>query len=263
VPVEASLTFRREDRPAIGRERIRILEAVAREGSITAAAKAVGLTYKATWDALDAMTNLFGRPLLETRHGGPAGGGARLTEAGRRLITSFSRLESELERVLRSLEPELAGIGLAPVEVLTGFLMRTSCRNVLRGTIIAITGDALSTDISIQVGAGPVIQALITRDSMASLGLCPGREVVALIKSSFVMLADPAVALRLSTRNRVAGTVSRCAIEGVSAEIVLDVGGGLSLTAAITADAVRELGLAPGAAATAVFDPSHVILAVD
>lgn len=263
MPLEASLTFRRDDRPAIGRERIRILEAVAREGSITAAAKAVGLTYKATWDALDAMGNLFGRPLLETRHGGASGGGATLTEAGRQLIGSFSRLEAELERVLRSLEPDLAGTGLAPVEVLTGFLMRTSCRNVLRGTVTRVRGDRLASIVSVRLGTGPVIHALITHDSMTALGLCPGREVVALIKSSFVMVAEPAAAQRLSTRNRVAGTVARCAVEGVAGEVVLDIGAGLTLTAAITAEAIRDLALSPGQPATAVFDESHVILAVD
>ena len=66
----------------MGRDRIRLLQAVAREGSITAGAKAAGLTYKAAWDALDAMANLFGRPLLETRTGGRAGGGARLSPTG-------------------------------------------------------------------------------------------------------------------------------------------------------------------------------------
>ena len=221
------------------------------------------MTYKATWDALDAMANLFGRPLLVTRHGGAAGGGARLTDAGRQLIASFNRLEAELERVLRSLEPELAETGLAPVEVLTGFLMRTSCRNVLRGTVTAIAGDVLASEVTIQAGAGPLIHALITRDSMAALGLCPGREVVALVKSSFVMLAAPEHAARLSTRNRIQGTVARCHIETTAAEVVLDIGSGLSLTASITADAVLDLRLSQGSRAVAFFDPGHVILAVD
>jgi molybdate transport system regulatory protein len=263
VSIQASLTFRRDERPAVGRERIRLLEAVAREGSITAAAKAVGLTYKAAWDGLDAMANLFGRPLIETRHGGPAGGGARLTEAGRSLIASFNRLEAELERVLRALEPELAPSGLAPVEVLTGFLMRTSCRNVLRGTVTAVRSERLAGEVSLQVPAGPVIHALITRESIAALGLCPGRDVVALVKSPFVMLAATEDANRLSCRNRIPGTVARCDSDGVAAEVVLDIGAGMTITAAITADAVRGLALAPGVPATAVFDSSHVILAVD
>src|ERR1700680_2151356 len=109
MAIEALVTLRSEDVPAMGRDRIRLLEAVAREGSITAGAKAIGLTYKAAWDALDAMTNLFGRPLRVTRAGGRAAGGASLTPTGIRVIEAFGRLEAEIARVLRALEPELAG----------------------------------------------------------------------------------------------------------------------------------------------------------
>src|SRR4249919_443570 len=106
MTIEATVTLRSENVPNVGRDRIRLLQAVAREGSITAGAKAVGLTYKAAWDALDAMANLFGRPLLETRTGGRTGGGAFLTPAGLRVIEAFSRLEGEMTRALRAVEPE-------------------------------------------------------------------------------------------------------------------------------------------------------------
>ena len=109
MTIEASITLKSKEVPAVGRERIRLLECVARSGSITAGAKAVGLSYKAAWDALDAMANLFGKPLLETRAGGRAGGGASLTATGIRVVEAFHRLEAELTRVLGQLEPELAG----------------------------------------------------------------------------------------------------------------------------------------------------------
>src|ERR1700732_275215 len=112
MAIEALVTMRSEDVPAVGRDRIRLLEAVAREGSIAAGAKAVGLTYKAAWDALDTMANLFGRPLLEKRAGGGAGGGATLTATGLRVIAAFRRLEAEMARVVRALEPDLAGTGI-------------------------------------------------------------------------------------------------------------------------------------------------------
>src|SRR5882724_11486914 len=109
MAIEATITLKSDDVSGVGRDRIRLLQSVARAGSITAGAKAAGLTYKAAWDALDAMTNLFGRPLLETRTGGRAGGGASLTPTGVRVIEAFGRLEAEMSRVLRSLEPGLAG----------------------------------------------------------------------------------------------------------------------------------------------------------
>lgn len=82
MTIEATVTLKSANIPGVGRDRIRLLQAVARAGSITAGAKAVGLTYKAAWDGLDAMANLFGQPLLQTRTGGRAGGGASLTPVG-------------------------------------------------------------------------------------------------------------------------------------------------------------------------------------
>ncbi len=75
MTIEALVTLKAESLSPVGRERIRLLEAVAREGSISAGARAVGLTYKAAWDALDAMANLFGQPLLETRAAARQGAG--------------------------------------------------------------------------------------------------------------------------------------------------------------------------------------------
>jgi molybdate transport system regulatory protein len=111
MTIEAIVTLGSENVAGVGRDRIRLLQAVAREGSITAGAKAAGLSYKAAWDALDAMTNLFGQPLLETRTGGRAGGGASLTPAGLSVIEAFGRLEAEMARTsVRSNPPLQAAV---------------------------------------------------------------------------------------------------------------------------------------------------------
>src|SRR5262245_5746033 len=186
--IEASITLKSEETPAVGSERIRLLEAVARTGSITSGAKVFGLSYKAAWDALDAMSNLFGRPLLETRSGGQGGGGAKLTPIGIRVIEAFHRLEAELSRLLDELESELAGTGIQPIHFLSGFLMRTSARNALRGTITGIVSDRLTSEVAVSVSDDTTIHALVTNDSVRELGLCPGREAIVLIKAPFVIV---------------------------------------------------------------------------
>jgi molybdate transport system regulatory protein len=263
MEIEALVTLKTGAAPAIGRERIRLLEAVAREGSITAGAKAVGLTYKAAWDALDAMANLFGQPLLETRAGGRAGGGARLTPAGVRVIRAFHRLEAEMARMVRAVEPELAGTGITPLNLVSGLLMKTSARNALRGTVTAIAADALSAEVAVAIPDAAVVHALVTGESVRELGLCAGREVVVLVKAPFVIVAPGVEPPRASVRNRLPGVVRRCEISAVSAEVVLDIGGGKTIAAAITAQSAKDLGLAPGTPAFALFDAAHVILAVD
>ncbi len=263
MPIEALVTLKAESLSPVGRERIRLLEAVAREGSITAGAKAVGLTYKAAWDALDAMSNLFGQPLLETRAGGKAGGGARLTPTGVRVIAAFTRLEAEMARIVRAIEPDLAGTGISPLNLMSGFLMKTSARNALRGTITAIATDALSAEVSVRISADTVIHALVTMESVRDLGLCVGREAVVLVKAPFVVIAPGETPPLVSVRNCLRGTIDRVETGAVSAEVVLDIGGGKTIASSLTARSVEALGLAPGRPAFALVDAAHVIIAID
>ncbi|NYZ13069.1 TOBE domain-containing protein [Azospirillum sp. RWY-5-1] len=261
--VEARLSFGADNASPVGRERIRLLEAVGREGSISAAARATGITYKAAWDAIDAMNNLFGRPLVAAQTGGRRGGGATLTEEGLRLVQTFHRLEAELARALRVLEPELAGTGLSASYLMWGFLMRTSARNALRGTIAAVTDGAVNAEVALTLSATTTLTAIVTRDSVRELGLIPGREATALIKSSFVILAPIDEARRTSVRNRVEGVVTRCERGAVNSEVTLDIGGGKTLTAIITRPSAEALGFRPGMPACALIDAAHIILAID
>ncbi len=263
MPIEAKITLRSDVVAGVGSDRIRLLQAVAREGSITAGAKAVGLTYKAAWDGLDAMANLFGRALLETRSGGRAGGGSVLTPAGVQVIEAFGRLEAEMDRVLRTLEPTLNGSGISPVGLVTGYFMKTSARNTLRGTIVDIRSDALNAEIAVAVTDKTTIHALVTSASLRELGLCVGRQVLVLIKAPFVLIATGEKPSALSARNCVPGIVNRCELSAVSAEVVLGIGDGKTLAASLTAHSVRRLELAPGKPAWAIFDEAHVIIAID
>lgn len=261
--LDAAVSLRSENGSPIGEQRIRLLEAVARERSISAGARAAGLSYKAAWDALDAMANLFGRPLLATRAGGKAGGGAELTETGIRVIQAFRRMEAEMARVVRALEPELAGTGISPINLVSGFLMRTSARNALRGTVIAIEQDAITADVAVEIAPGTVVHALVTNESVRELGLVIGRQAVVLIKAPFVVIAPGSEPPRTSMRNVVNGIVDRCAISAVNAEVVLDIGGGRTIAATITAHSAKAMELAAGKPALALFEAAHVIIAID
>ena len=202
MSVEAHVTLGGENLPPVGRERIRLLEEVGRAGSISGAARAVGITYKAAWDGIAALNNLFGRPVVAGQAGGKRGGGTALTPEGLRVIETFHRLEAELARTFKALEPELAGSGLSPNALLWSFLMRTSARNALRCTVAAVTEGAVNSEVTLDLGGGTALTAIITCESVRELGLCAGREAVALIKSSFVMLAPAGEVGRISVRNR-------------------------------------------------------------
>ena len=77
---------------------LELLASLEQTHSITAAARAVGLSYKAAWDAIESMNNLADRPLVERSVGGRGGGGSQLTARGRELVATYRRVAAEHER---------------------------------------------------------------------------------------------------------------------------------------------------------------------
>jgi molybdate transport system regulatory protein len=261
--ISASLSLRKGAASPVGPERIALLEAIDAHGSISSAAKAVGLSYKGAWDAVQALNNLAAAPLVTTRAGGPQGGFAEVTPEGRAVIAAFHAVEAELAHVLADLERRLAGGGEPLHTLLWSLGMKTSARNALRGVVERVTDGAVNAEVILDIGGGAQIVAVITRQSVDALGLAPGRPAIALIKSSFVILAKGGETVRTSARNCLPGTVTRVERGAVNDEVTLDVGGGKTLTATITHESAEALELAVGEPATALIKASHVILAVE
>ena len=74
-----------------------LLEAVALEGSISAAARALGMSYRRAWLLIDQMNRCFREPLVETQPGGGRGAGARLTPEGAAALAAYRALSAQVE----------------------------------------------------------------------------------------------------------------------------------------------------------------------
>ncbi|EGJ11836.1 TOBE domain-containing protein [Rubrivivax benzoatilyticus] len=140
--------------------------------------------------------------------------------------------------------------------------MKISARNVLRGTVSAVKAGAVNAEVHVDLGAGDQLTAIVTLASCTDLELAPGQPVVALVKAPWVIVMTGDSELKLSARNQLAGTVSAVETGAVNAEVVITLPGGAQIAAIVTKEAVKELGLAPGVAATAVIKASHVVLGV-
>jgi molybdate transport system regulatory protein len=262
--VSAAVTLRNGPLGQVGAERIALLRAIAAHGSIAAAAQAVGLSYKGAWDAVQAMNNLFARPVVIARAGGRRGGMAEVTPAGLTLIRAFDAVEAELAHALASLERLLEDpAGAGALSLIWSLSMKTSARNALRGTVEAVVLGPVNAEVSLAVAGGPTITAVITRGAVEELGLAVGREAIALIKSSFVILAAGDGEIRTSARNCLKGVVVRREDGAVNSEIVLELSPGKTITAVITRESAEALGLDVGRPALALIKASHVILAVE
>ena len=81
----------------IGPGKASLLESVRDTGSISAAARAMGMDYKRAWLLIDSLNRAFEMPVVERMTGGPGGGGARLTAFGEELLARYRRLQDAAE----------------------------------------------------------------------------------------------------------------------------------------------------------------------
>ena len=79
----------------IGPGKATLLESVRDTGSISGAARAMGMDYKRAWLLLDTLDRAFDTPVVERKTGGPGGGGAALTAFGAELLERYRRMEAE------------------------------------------------------------------------------------------------------------------------------------------------------------------------
>ncbi len=82
----------------VGHGKIRLIEMVAEHGSISGAARAMGMSYRRAWLLLDEVNRMFREPVVETQLGGKGGGNARLTEFGKGLVELYRAIETDMGR---------------------------------------------------------------------------------------------------------------------------------------------------------------------
>ncbi|RDS80191.1 LysR family transcriptional regulator [Dyella monticola] len=256
---KGTLSLHVGDQALGGADRIALLAKIDETGSITAAARAIGMSYKGAWDAIDAMNNLAEEPLVTRMTGGKGGGGTHLTERGQRLIEAFSALEEVHRRFLAQFET-LTEASADDIKLIRSLMFRTSARNQFLGRVAAIHKGVVNDTVELELPGGERVVAVLTCESTHDLGLAVGTEAMALIKASSVLVGLPDPALRLSARNQFPGTVIQITEGAVNADVRIKLTGGNVMSAVVTLESVAALGLREGLAVVAVVKASSVIL---
>lgn len=99
------------DHPAMGPGKAQLVELIDATGSISAAAREMGMSYRRAWQLVEAINASFSEPVVVTAIGGKRGGGAVVTESGRTLVAQFRAMEdkasaaivADLERLQRQM----------------------------------------------------------------------------------------------------------------------------------------------------------------
>jgi len=261
MQVYGGIWMGRDEDAQISDVRISLLEKIDESGSITQAAKAVGISYKTAWDAVDAMKNLSGDALVESLTGGKGGGGTRLTEAGRKLARTYRLIQKENERFLSSVSEGMEDFDNF-YKLVRRLSMKSSARNQFFGKVTSIRGGSVNAEVEVSLNGEDKIAAVITHESLEHLGLKIGSEVWALVKASWVILSTEDSDLKISVRNRLRGKVSRVSKGSVNSDVIITLAGGNTVSAIVTNDSIEHMGLEVGAKACALFKASSVILGV-
>lgn len=243
----------------ISPRRLFLLQAIDATGSISQAAKQVGMTYKAAWDAVDAVNNLAGSPLVTSQHGGKGGGGAYLTAAGLKIVTMHERLSAMQAMWVAALSDVDADV----MPMYRRLTMKTSARNAFFGTVKAIKQGAVNAEVIVALQGNDELVATVTNDSIDRMQLTVGKMAWGLVKASWVILAPESGTTKTSARNRLCGAVKRVVMGPVNAEVVLELDGGNTLAAVVTHDSAEEMKIVEGMRMCALIKASHVLLGVD
>jgi molybdate transport system regulatory protein len=244
-------------------DRVALLERVAELGSINAAAKAMGISYKGAWEAIEALNNLSEQPVVARTTGGSGGGGTQLTSHGEKVLALMRDMEWEFQGFLQAM-----GRGGTRFErfyeyfqVMRRFNMKTSARNQFLGQVTSVVKGAVNSEVVLDIGGGDTLVAIITNESVDVLGLAQGMDAYALFKAPWVIVTTDE-GLKTSARNRLCGVISSCIEGAVNVEVIIDLPGGKSVSAIVTNESIRSLGLEVGVPACALIKASHIIMAV-
>lgn len=150
-------------------------------GSLSGAAKALGMSYRHAWGLIKRAEGRVGEPLIRTYKGGRlGGGGAKLAPAGRRLIEEFSRVRMALSQIYVD---DLSWEGL---------FVKISARNKVAGEVLSVDKGDVAATVKIRIDVPCVITSFITKEAVEGLNIRKGDRVAAVIKATAVMVSKEA-----------------------------------------------------------------------
>ncbi len=263
IEVAGTVSLKKTDTEFLGSDRIALLEKIDEYGSITKAAKAVGISYKTAWDTINAINNLSEKPLFIRTTGGKSGGGTSLTEEGRDVIRTYRIIQEEHEKFLTNLEDKMGDVDSNSLnKIIKSISKQASARNILAGIVVKIVRGEAKSEVILALKGGDRVVAMITNESVASLGLIEGSDAYAIVKAGSVIIGAGQDEFRVSVRNKLPGKIINITRGAVNTEVSVAVSGRNTINAVITNECAESLGLKVDDKVCALFKASSVILGV-
>jgi len=258
LKVSSTLTLELFDQPFLLEKRIELLKAIKTHGSISKAAKAVPMSYKTAWDSIDNINNLSSKPVVSRETGGKGGGGTSLTKYGEELLFTYETIKTEQERFLQRVN-EISNINSGILKNVKRFAMQLSARNQISGIIEKINKDEVNSNVVFKPKSDCTLFSNISTNSVNELNLKEGDEVIAIFKSSNVILSKVPVAI--SARNKLKGIIKNIVSSNTSTQVSITLGED-TITSVITKNACDELNLKIGDEVYAYVKSNDILIGI-
>jgi molybdate transport system regulatory protein len=204
------------------------------------------------------MNNLSIHPIVQRETGGSGGGGTTLTEYGENLLTTYFLLKAEQKKFIENLN-RITDLNTGSLKTIRRLSMQISARNQIIGIVEKITLGAVNAEVLIKMRSGNTLVSIITNTATENLEIKVGDEVIAVIKSSNVLLSTE-TNLKLSARNTLKGVIESINQGEINSEVVVNVGNEDKIVTVITTNSIKNMNLEIGTKVDAIIKASDIMI---
>lgn len=243
MELSSKLTLEMLGQPFLLEKRIELLRAIEQHGSISKAAKAVPMSYKSAWEAVDTMNALSPEPIVSRETGGKDGGGTTITAYGQQLLENYTVLKEEHSRFLERLS-ELTDIQSGAFKTIGRLAMQISARNQIQAEVVSVQSQDLKAKVILKLKSGKELLSIITNEAVESLHIEKHQTVVAIFKSNAVLLSGTKDAK--VSENWLQGVVTKIENDLDHAKVQVDIGEHDTIIAVIPKEKFEMMALEEG-----------------
>lgn len=230
--VNGSIWVKKDNKSFIGQGRVELLQNIHIHGSISKAAKAMKMSYKAAWDSVDIMNKLSNKPVVSKVIGGKGGGGTVITAHAKELIHAFEEILSLNRSYFETLSDSFN-------EQIIDEKDDEPVFSRLQGTICDKKNINENYEVSIQLASGQVLTSVESKKFVLEKNLDIKDNINFLIETNNIVLTKEI--LDNSARNLLKGNVTKINDDGINANITIDCGEDDILHAKITSSSCNKL----------------------
>ncbi|MCO4844520.1 MAG: TOBE domain-containing protein [Sulfurovum sp.] len=257
MELSSKLTLEMLGKPFLLEKRIELLHAIQEHGSISKAAKTVPMSYKSAWEAVDTMNSLSPEPIVSRETGGKDGGGTTITAYGQQLLENYAVLKEEHNHFLARLS-ELTDIESGSFKTIGRLSMQISARNQIQAEVVSVESQNLNAKIHLKLKSGQELVSVITKEAVENLHIEENQTVVAVFKSSAVLLS--CISDEKCEENRLTGIVSKIDKDLDNVKVRVDIGNHDSIISVMPVAVLEEMELSEGSSVMAMIKANDIMI---